>query len=101
MMPLAVVTFMTHSTPYCVELLERHTWSIEYHCVVYQHRHESYPDRWEATCLVLRPEDDFRGAEAFSERDIAEVDMQDVARRALSLYWSLFGGVADGLNLRY
>jgi hypothetical protein len=27
--------------------------------------------------------------------------MQDAARRALSQYRSLFGGVADGLNLRY
>jgi hypothetical protein len=27
--------------------------------------------------------------------------MQDAARRALSQYCSLFGGVADGLNLRY
>jgi hypothetical protein len=27
--------------------------------------------------------------------------MQDVARRALSQYFSMLGGVADGLNLRY
>jgi hypothetical protein len=27
--------------------------------------------------------------------------MQDAARRALSHYCSVFGGVADGLNLRY
>jgi hypothetical protein len=27
--------------------------------------------------------------------------MQDVARRALSHYCSVFGGVADGLNLKY
>jgi hypothetical protein len=46
---------------------DRHTWSIEYHCVVYQHRRELYPDQWEATCLVRRPDDDLRGAEAFSE----------------------------------
>jgi hypothetical protein len=86
---------------------DRHTWSIEYRCVVYQHSRGRYPDRWEATCLVCRPEDDLRGAEAFSEhysiseRDSAEAAMQDAARRALSQYCSLFGGVADGLNLRY
>jgi hypothetical protein len=37
---------------------DRHTWSIEYHCVVYQHRRGLYPDQWEATCLVHRPDDD-------------------------------------------
>jgi hypothetical protein len=26
---------------------DRHTWSIEYRCVVYQHRRGLYPDRWE------------------------------------------------------
>jgi hypothetical protein len=86
---------------------DRHTWSIEYRCVVYQHSRRRYPDRWEATCLVRHPEDDLRGAEAFSEhysiseRDTAEAAMQDAAWRALSQYYSLFGGVADGLNLRY
>jgi hypothetical protein len=45
---------------------DRHTWSIEYHCVVYQHRRGLYPDQWEATCLVRRPDDDLQGAEAFS-----------------------------------
>jgi hypothetical protein len=56
---------------------------------------------------VHRPDDDHRGAEAFSEhysiteRDTAEAAMQDVARRALSLYCSLFSGVADGLDLKY
>jgi hypothetical protein len=89
------------------QAFDRHTWSIEYHCVVYQHSRGRYPDRWEATCLVRHPEDDLRGAEAFSEnysiseRDTAEAAMQDAARRALSQYCSLFGGVADGLNLRY
>jgi hypothetical protein len=89
------------------QAFDRHTWSIEYHCVVYQHSRGRYPDRWEATCLVLRPEDDLRGAEAvsehysISERDTAEAAMQDAARRALFQYCSLFGGVADGLNLRY
>jgi hypothetical protein len=37
---------------------DRHTWSIEYRCVVYQHRRGLYPDQWEATCLVRRPDDD-------------------------------------------
>jgi hypothetical protein len=89
------------------QAFDRHTWSIEYRCVVYQHSRGRYPDRWEATCLVHRPEDDLRGAEAvsehysISERDTAEAAMQDAARRALSQYCSLFGGVADGLNLRY
>jgi hypothetical protein len=86
---------------------DRHTWSIEYRCVVYQHRHGLYPDQWEATCLVRRPGDDLRGAEAFSEhysipeRDTAEAAMQDAARRALPQYCSLFSGVADGLDLKY
>jgi hypothetical protein len=57
--------------------------------------------------LVRRPDDDLRGAEAFSEhysiteRDIAEEAMQDAARQALSQYCSLFSGVADGLDLKY
>jgi hypothetical protein len=86
---------------------DRHTWSIEYCCVVYQHHRGLYPDQWEATCLVRRPDGDLRGAEAFSEhysiteRDIAEAAMQDAARRALSQYCSLFSGVADGLDLKY
>jgi hypothetical protein len=86
---------------------DRHTWSVEYRCVVYQHRRGLYPDQWEATCLVRHPDDDLRGAEAFSEhyyiteRDTAEAAMQDAARRALSQYCSLFSGVADGLDLKY
>jgi hypothetical protein len=36
------------------QAFDRHTWSIEYRCVVYQHSRERYPDRWEATCLVRR-----------------------------------------------
>jgi hypothetical protein len=86
---------------------DRHTWSIEYHCVVYQHRHRLYPDQWEATCLVRRPDDDLRGAEAFlehysiTERDTAEAAMQDATRWALSQYCSLFSGVADDLDLKY
>jgi hypothetical protein len=36
--------------------LDRRTWSIEYHCVVFQHSRGVYLDRWEATCLVRRPE---------------------------------------------
>jgi hypothetical protein len=33
---------------------DRHTWSIEYRCVVYQHRRELYPDQWEvlAWCAI-------------------------------------------------
>jgi hypothetical protein len=86
---------------------DRHTWSIEYRCVVYQHRRGLYPDQLEATCLVRCPDDDLRGAEAFSEhysiteRDTAEATMQDAARRALSQYCLLFSGVADGLDLKY
>jgi hypothetical protein len=69
---------------------DRHTWSIEYRCVVHQHRRRLYLDQWEATCLVHCPDDDLRGAEAFSEhysiteRDTTEAAIQDAARRALS-----------------
>jgi hypothetical protein len=89
------------------QALDRHTWSIEYRGVVFQHSRGVYPDRWEATCLVRRPENSLRGAEvclehySISERDSAEAAMQDVARRALSHYCSVLGGVADGLDLRY
>jgi hypothetical protein len=57
--------------------------------------------------LVHRPDDDLRGAEAFSEhysitkRDTVEVAMKDAARRTLSQYCSLFSGVVDGLDLKY
>jgi hypothetical protein len=57
--------------------------------------------------LVHHPENSLWGVEvcsehySISERDSAEVAMQDVARRTLSHYCSVFGGVADGLNLRY
>jgi hypothetical protein len=56
---------------------------------------------------VRRLNDDLQGVEAFSdhysitERDTAEVAMQDAARCALSQYCSLFSGVADGLDLKY
>jgi hypothetical protein len=86
---------------------DRHTWSIEYCCVVYQHRHGLYPDQWEATCLVHRPDDDLQGVEAFSEhysiteRDTTEAAMQDAAWHALSQYCSLFSGVDDDLDLKY
>jgi hypothetical protein len=43
---------------------DRHTWSIEYRCVVYQHHCRLYPDQWEATFLVCRLDNDLRGAEA-------------------------------------
>jgi hypothetical protein len=39
------------------QALDRRTWSIEYHCVVFQHSRGAYPNRWEVTCLVRRPED--------------------------------------------
>jgi hypothetical protein len=87
--------------------LNRRTWSIEYRCVVFQHSRGVYPDCWEATCLVRRPENSLRGAEvcsehySISERDSAEAAMQYAARRALSHYCLVLGGVADGLNLKY
>jgi hypothetical protein len=57
--------------------------------------------------LVRRPDNSLWGAEVYSEhysifeRDSAEAAMQDAARRALSHYCSVLGGVADGLNLKY
>jgi hypothetical protein len=57
--------------------------------------------------LVRRPENCLCGAEvcsehySISERDSAEVAIQDVAWHALSHYCSVLGGVADGLNLKY
>jgi hypothetical protein len=89
------------------QALDRRTWSIEYRCVVFQHSRGVYPDHWEATCLVHRPENSLRGAEvcskhySISERDSAKAAMQDVARCALSHYCSVIGGVADGLNMKY
>jgi hypothetical protein len=89
------------------QALDRRTWSIEYRCVVFQHSRGVYPDRWEATCLVRRPENSLWGAEvclehySISERDSAEAAMQDAARHVLSHYCSVLGGVADGLNLKY
>jgi hypothetical protein len=56
---------------------------------------------------VHHPKDDLQRAEApskhyaISKRDTTEAAMQDAARRALSQYCSSFGGVANGLNLRY
>jgi hypothetical protein len=89
------------------QALDRRTWSIEYHCVVFQQSCGAYPDRWEATCLVRHPEDSLRGMEvcsedySISEWDSAEAAIQDATRRALSHYCSVFGGVANGLDLRY
>jgi hypothetical protein len=54
---------------------------------------------------VRRPENSIQGSEvcsehySISERDSSEVAIQYVARRALSHYCSVLGGVADGLNL--
>jgi hypothetical protein len=45
----------------------RHTWSIEYRYVVFQHSHELYPDQWEATYLVCHPDDDLWVVEAYSK----------------------------------
>ena len=56
---------------------------------------------------MRRPDDDLRGAEAFSEhysiteRDTAEAAMQDAARRTLSQYCLMFSRVADDLDLKY
>jgi hypothetical protein len=56
---------------------------------------------------MRHPNDDLRGVEAYSkhysitERDTAEAAMQDAARCALSQYYSLFSGVANGLDLKY
>jgi hypothetical protein len=89
------------------QALDRHTWSIEYRCVVFQHSCGVYLDCWEVTCLVRRPENSLRGAEVCSEhysiskRDSAEVAMQDAARRALSYYCSVLSGVVDGLDQWY
>jgi hypothetical protein len=89
------------------QALDRRTWSIEYRCVVFQHSRGVYLDRWEATCLVRRPENSLQGAEIYSEhysiskRDSTEAAMQDATRCALSHYCSVLGGVADGLNLKY
>jgi hypothetical protein len=89
------------------QALDRCTWSIEYRCVVFQHSRGVYSDRREATCLVRRPENSLRGAEvcsehySISERNSAEAAMQDAARRALSHYCSVLGGVANDLNLKY
>jgi hypothetical protein len=57
--------------------------------------------------LVRCPDDDIRGAEAFSEhysiteRDTTEAAMQDAARRTLYQYCSLFSEATDGLDLKY
>ena len=45
------------------QTLDQRTWSIEYRYVVFQHSRRVYPDRWEATCLVHRPENSLGGAE--------------------------------------
>jgi hypothetical protein len=57
--------------------------------------------------LVRHPNNDLWGVEAFSghysttEKDTAEAAMQDAARHALSQYFLLFSGVANGLDLKY
>jgi hypothetical protein len=49
------------------QALDQRIWSIEYLCVVFQHSRGAYLDRWEATCLVRRPEDSLRGVEVCSK----------------------------------
>jgi hypothetical protein len=89
------------------QALDQRTWFLEYRCVVFQHSCGVYPNRWEATCLVRRPENSLRGAKvcsehySISEQDPVEAAMQDAARRALSHYCSVLDRVADGLNLKY
>jgi hypothetical protein len=90
------------------QTLDRRTWSIEYRCVVFQHSRGVYPDRWRlAWCTVRRTVSASPGcggllrALLYSERDSAEAPMQDVARCALSHYYSMLDRVADGLILRY
>jgi hypothetical protein len=66
------------------QALDRRTWSIEYHCVVFQHSRGVYPDRWEATCLVRRPENSLRGAKVCSEHySISERDSAEAACKML------------------
>jgi hypothetical protein len=89
------------------EALDRRTWSIEYRGVVFHHSRGVYSDHWEATCLVHPLENSLWGAGvcsdhySMSEWDSAEAAVQDAARRALSHYCSVLGGVVDGLDLRY
>jgi hypothetical protein len=60
--------------------LDRRTWSIEYRCVVFQHSRGVYPDRWEAICLVHRPENSLRGAKICSKHySISEWDSAEAA----------------------
>jgi hypothetical protein len=56
--PLVGVTFHDALDTLLRRAFDRHTWSIEYRCLVYQHHRGLYPDQWEATCLVSRPDDD-------------------------------------------
>jgi hypothetical protein len=57
--------------------------------------------------LVRRMENSLRGGKvcsehySISERDSAEAAIQYAARRVLSHYYSVLGGVVDGLDLRY
>jgi hypothetical protein len=56
---------------------------------------------------VRHLDNDLWGAEVYSEfyciteQDTVEAAMQDATQRALSQYYSLFSGVADGLDLKY
>jgi hypothetical protein len=53
------------------QALDRRTWSIKYRCVVFQHNRGVYPDRWEATCLLRRPENSLWGAKVCSEHTLS------------------------------
>jgi hypothetical protein len=60
--------------------LARHTWSVEYCCVVYQHSRGVYTDRWEKTYLVCRPEVGLHDSEVYSEHhSISEQDSTEAA----------------------
>jgi hypothetical protein len=60
--------------------LHRRTWSIEYRCVVFQHSRGVYPDRWEATCLVRRPENSLRGAQRSAQSTIPSLSGTQLRR---------------------
>jgi hypothetical protein len=107
MTPLAGVTFTTRSTPCCARHSTDTLGPSSIAVLSSSTVAGVYPDRWEATYLVRHPENNLQGAEVCSEhysiskRESADAAMQDAARRALSHYCSVLGGLADGLNLRY
>jgi hypothetical protein len=74
--------------------LDRRTWSIEYCCVVFQHSRGVYPDRWEATCLVRRPENSLWGAEVCS-RNIPSLSRTHLRRPCKMLHGVRFRTTAQ------